>query len=88
MKSGVAAWLQLGSGITNAKGPRKHHARQDSWHWVLVITVTFNITREIIIINLIHIVIFKCAWFALVAPLVLLWLHSRSCWFVYMKMPE
>lgn len=88
MKSGVAAWLQLCSGITNAKGPRKHHARQDSWHWVLVITVTFYITREIIIISLIHIVIFKCAWFALVAPLVLLWLHSRSCWFVYMKMPE
>lgn len=79
VKAGVAACLQRGSGITNAWGPRKHHARQDSWHWVLVIIVTFHVTREIVIISLIHIVIFKCA---LVAPLVLLWLHSISWWFV------
>ena len=35
-----------------------------------MVTVTFYITREIIIISLIRIVIFKCAYSALVAQLV------------------
>lgn len=49
---------------------RLGNSKQSIWHCDLMVTVTFYVTGEIIIISLISlIVIFKCAWSALVVQL-------------------
>lgn len=62
VKAGAGACLQPDPGLTKAQGRRKRHARQDVWHCNLVVTVTFYLTRQIVIISfMILIVILKCA---------------------------